>query len=347
MNKILICFLVFLILCFCIPVFFIKKFDVEFTSTLVENNLQIESQNKLKNNILAETQESKYKYNKYATIKLLHSDTNEVEEIELDKYLYGVVSAEMPANFHIEALKAQAVVARTYTIYKIVESKKHENSDICDDATCCQAWISKDDRFAKWDVSMQEENWNKIVDAVDSTAGGIIVYNNTVINAFFHSNSGGTTEIPLNVWGGANYPYLQVVETSGEDEYSQYSSEVVLSKQEFENKMLDNYKDFQINYDDANSFQIIEYTEGKRVKKIKFGNIEMSGVEARNLFGLKSARFNVQIVGEDVVFSVIGYGHGVGMSQTGADYLAQNGYTYDLIINHFYCDVKIIDLNSY
>ena len=168
-----------------------------------------------------------------------------------------------------------------------------------------------------------------------------------VINAFFHSNSGGKTEIPLNVWGGSDYPYLQVVETLGEDEYTQYSSEVVMSKEEFKNKILSNYADFHINFNDANAIEVLELTDGGRVKNIKFGNVQMTGVEARNLFGLRSARFSVKLESENIVFSVIGYGHGVGMSQTGADYLAKNGYTYDSIIKHFYSGVEIIDLNSY
>ena len=339
LKKFLLYFNILLIICFCLPLIFVKKFEIKETSAEDEKN-DINIENKDNEN------EDKYKYNKYGTIKLLHNDTGEVEEVEIDKYLYGVVSAEMPANYHINALKAQAVVARTYTIYKILNSK-HENADICDDSTCCQAWISKSDRFAKWEENMREENWSKIANSVDSTAGSIIVYNNSIINAFFHSNSGGKTEIPLNVWGGSDYPYLQVVETLGEDEYTQYSSEVVMSKEEFKNKILSNYADFQINFNDANAIEVLELTDGGRVKNIKFGNVQMTGVEARNLFGLRSARFSVKLESENIVFSVIGYGHGVGMSQTGADYLAKNGYTYDSIIKHFYSGVEIIDLNSY
>ncbi len=106
------------------------------------------------------------------------------------KYLYGVVSAEMPANYQEEALKAQAIVARTYTAYKMYKGSKHENADICDDSTCCQAWISKEDSFAKWNEELREEKWKKINTAVNDTTGKIITYNGEPINAFFHSNSG-------------------------------------------------------------------------------------------------------------------------------------------------------------
>lgn len=251
----------------------------------------------------------------------------------------------MPASFEIEALKAQAVVARTYTIYKIKsESKKHENADICDSSSCCQAWISKEDRLAKWEENTRRENWNKIVQAVEQTKGKIITYNNEPINAFFHSNSGGTTETTVNVWGGTNYPYLQSVETSGEDTYTQYHSEVTLTKQTFIDKIKENHSNFEINFDEENCIQILEYTEGNRVKNIKIGNLELSGVEVRTLLGLKSANFKVTVEADNVKFEVIGYGHGVGMSQTGADSMAKSGSNYEEIIKHFYTGVEIVDV---
>ena len=215
-----------------------------------------------------------------------------MEEIKIDEYLYGVVSAEMPVSFEKEALKAQSIVARTYTIYKIIHNGgKHEAADICDDSNCCQAWISKEDRLSKWEEIERESNWNKIVQAVNETKGKIITYNGEPINAFFHSNSGGSTEAPINVWGGSGYPYLQTVETSGEDSYTQYKSEVTISKEELVNKMKEKYEDFSINFEEINAIQILEYTEGKRVKTIKIGNKNLSGVEVRTIFTLKSANF--------------------------------------------------------
>ena len=156
-----------------------------------------------------------FNYGDYTTIKLLHISTGEVEEIPLDKYLYGVVSAEMPASYELEALKAQAIVARTYTIYKIMNGSNHkeQNADMCDSSTCCQAWISKENRLARWEESQREANWIKIENAVNSTIGEVILYNGQPIDAFFHSNSGGSTEVPENVWGGS-FPYFQSVETS-------------------------------------------------------------------------------------------------------------------------------------
>lgn len=281
------------------------------------------------------------------TIKLLHSETGQVEEVDLDEYLYGVVSSEMPASFEIEALKAQAVVARTYTVYQMTyNSGKHENADICDNYACCQAWISKEDRFAKWNEEEAESNWNKIVEAVNSTSGKIITYNGEAINAFFHSNSGGVTESSVNIWGGIDYPYLKSVETAGEEGYTQYSSQVQISKQELLNKIKEKYQDCEIDFSQQDCIQILEYTTSGRVKTIKFGNKEIAGTEARTILGLKSTNFTFSIDEETVTFSVIGYGHGVGMSQTGADALAKSGSDYEEIIKHFYTDVEIAELNS-
>lgn len=281
------------------------------------------------------------------TIKLLHSATGEVEELNLDEYLYGVVSSEMPASFEIEALKAQAVVARTYTIYQTQNNaSKHENADICDNYACCQAWISKDDRFSKWNTEESESNWNKIVEAVNSTSGKIITYNGEPINAFFHSNSGGVTESSVNIWGGVDYPYLKSVETAGEEGYTQYSSQVQFSKQDLLNKIKEKYQDCEIDFSQQNCIQILEYTTSGRIKTIKFGNKEIAGTEARTILGLKSTNFSFSIDGDIVTFYVTGYGHGVGMSQTGADALAKTGSNYEDIIKHFYTDVEIAELNS-
>ena len=246
----------------------------------------------------------------------------------------------MPANFEIEALKAQAIVARTYTAYKMYKGSKHENADICDDSKCCQAWISKENRLARWNEAEKENNWNKIETAVKETSGKIITYNGEPINAFFHSNSGGTTEKVSNVWGGTDYPYLQSVATSGEDVYTQYSSNITLTKQEFQEKLQAAHPEIIIDWNEENPIQITEYTESGRVKTLKVGNINMSGVEARTIFGLKSAKFSIE-VGENISFNVVGYGHGVGLSQTGADAMAKTGATAEQIINHYYTDVKI------
>ena len=334
LKKIFIYFFAFLFICFILPALLTK---LEIPTSSEENGADEESEEEGINN--------EYTYNKYGTIKLLHTKTNEVEEVALDTYLCNVVSAEMPADFEKEALKAQAIVARTYTIYKI-NNKKHDNADICDDSTCCQAWISKEDRLARWEEN-KEEKWNKIEECVNETKGKIITYDNQPINAFFHSNSGGKTELPVDVWGGgSNMPYLQVVETAGEDGYTQYNSEVELTNEEILEKLKGKYSDIQIDFNNAEDIKIVEYTSSGRVKTIKFGNHEISGTETRSILGLRSTNFEISKEEGKIKFTVIGYGHGVGMSQTGADSMAKSGSTAEEIINHFYVGVEIKDVKS-
>lgn len=341
MKKLIIYLIVFIIICFILPAIFTKG-AIQLAATNVEEATQAEEN---KENSQSESTNIEYNYNKYGTIKLLHHDTGETEEVGLDEYLYHVVSAEMPVDYDIEALKAQAVVARTYTIYKI-NNKKHDNADICDDSNCCQAWVSKEVRFSRWEEGKQEENWKKIQDCVDSTKGQIITYNNEPINAFFHSNSGGKTEMPINVWGGSGYPYLQVVETSGEDGYKQYSSEAEFLYDDILNKLKEKYQDIQIDFNNDDDVKILEYTDSRRVKTMKFGNYEIAGTEVRSIFGLRSTNFEITKQDGKIKFIVKGYGHGVGMSQTGADSLAKQGYGYQDIIKHFYTGVEIKDVNS-
>ena len=324
---------------FIMPALLTKSYTIAYNND-VKNEIEVS------NNIIEKKDENveQYNYKEYNKIKLLHKKDKKIEEIPLDEYLLGVVSAEMPANFEQEALNAQALVARTYTIYSIKRNKnKHEGADICDSSTCCQAWISKEDRLARWNEDVREEYWNKIVKAVNTTKGKVITYNGDVIDAFFHSNSGGITEIPVNVWGGTNFPYLQSVQTSGEEGYSQYSSEVTLTQEELINKIRAKHSDFNIDISQQDSVKILEYTEAGRVKNIQIGNLKLSGVEVRSLLGLKSTNFKIEINNGKVTFRVTGYGHGFGMSQTGADSMAKQGSNCEEIIKHFYTGVEITE----
>lgn len=202
MKKLVILIIVIVLVCFLIPIIFTQRFETLdiFSDSEKQENIEV---NKT------------YNYNDFTLIKLFHNNSNEIEEVNLDEYLCNVVSAEIPAKFNMEALTAQAVVARTYTIYTIIKNKgKHEGADICDSPNCCQAWISKENRFSKWEEDVREEYWNKIVQAVNDTIGKVVTYNGEIINAVYHANSGGKTEFASGVWSGGDYPYLQSVETS-------------------------------------------------------------------------------------------------------------------------------------
>lgn len=337
MKKFLLYFFGFIFICFLMPAILTKRDKPV--------NVDGTEEGKAANQEGTSLASKEYEYKNYGTIQLLHKKTGEVEEVALDQYLCHVVSAEMPADYELEALKAQAVVARTYTIYK-VNHKKHDNADICDDSTCCQAWVSKEDRLARWEESKRESNWQKIEQCVKETKGKIITYQNEPINAFFHANSGGKTELPVNVWGGSDLPYLQVVETAGEEGYSQYASEIEFSKEELIHKLKEKYEDIQIDFGNDEEIKILEYTDGSRVKTIRLGNHEISGVEARTLLGLRSTNFEIIKEADKIKFAVKGYGHGVGMSQTGSDTMAKQGSNYEEIIHHFYANVEIKEINS-
>lgn len=316
-------YIVFIIIfVFVIPTIFTRKFNFETVSSESVENKEV------------------YDYGSYNNVKVL-MENGETKELPLDEYLYGVLSAEMPASYEKEALKAQAIVARTYTMYKILKDKKHEESDICSSYTCCQAWIDENAKKEKWKEKYDEYN-DKIKSAVDETKGKIITYENAPINALFHANSGGKTELPINVWGG-NYPYFAIVETSGEEGYSGYASEVEISKEDFINKIKEKYNDFEINFLENNCIEILEYTDSGRVKNIKIGNKEISGVNLRTILSLKSSNFSFELLENTVKFKVVGYGHGVGLSQSGSDVLAQNGKNAEEIINHYYKNIEIIN----
>lgn len=315
MKKICIYIVALISICFILPAIFTNVNNNTSSKTSANTNQSENLENKENENIKINQSEENNKENqdntlaeKYKKIKLLHAKTGNIEEIELENYLINVVSAEMPASYEKEALKAQAIVARTYTIYKINE-KKHDNCDICDDSTCCQAWISKEERFAKWEEGKREENWQKICNAVNETSGKIITYEGKPINALFHSNSGGITEMPVNVWGGTNYPYLQTIETAGEEGYTQYSSEAEFSNDELLEKLKTKYYDIQIDFSNNEDIKILEYTESGRTKTVKFGNHNISGVEARSIFGLKSTNFQIEKKEGKIKFYVKGYGH--------------------------------------
>lgn len=351
MKRLFLYIIVFILIFFILPVIFTsRKGTVETNSnnneSLEEQNLQTNGQDTSQdsnNQNNSDQNTNEQANNNEHKIKLLHHETNEVEEVDLEDYIVHVVSAEMPADFEPEALKAQAIVARTYTMYK-ANNPKHDNADICDDSACCQAWVSKEKRFERWEEDKAQANWDKIVKCVNDTKGKIITYNNEPINAFFHANSGGTTEIPGEVWGGSNLPYLQVVTTAGEECYTQYSSEVVLKYDELLNKLKGKYSDIAIDFNNNEDIKILEYTGSGRVKTIKFGNHNLSGVETRTILGLKSTNFEFEKNDGEIIFKVKGYGHGVGMSQTGADSLAKEGKNAEEIVKHFYKDVEISNI---
>lgn len=279
-------------------------------------------------------------------IKVFIEGQNKVVELGFEDYIRGVVAAEMPAAFELEALKAQAIAARTFAYANMIINggsgcAKHSGADVCS-SVHCQAYITKEERFRNWPASLATEYWNKITQAVYETKGMVITYNGEVAKHIkYHSTSGGKTENSIYVFGYQE-PYLVSVESPYEEETPSYNSKVVMKKEEFIKRVKE--LDPSVNITSKNlakQIKILEWTEGDRVKTIKIGNKTFTGIDIRWAMGLKSAAFTIHIDSKNVTFNVKGYGHGVGMSQWGANEMAKRGKKYDEILKHYYKGVEI------
>lgn len=272
-------------------------------------------------------------------IKVYITSEDKVEEMDREEYLKGVVAAEMPADFELEALKAQAVAARTYMEAHINDKNKeeaHKGADICTDYAHCAAWISKEDRFSSWGDEA-EGNWEKISSAVEETNGEVIFYDNKIISAVFHSTSSGRTENAEDVWSKA-VPYLKGVESKGDEFSPKFHSQMQISKAEFKNTILKEYNDAN---PESPLYDNIDRTESGGIKNILVLGKKISGPEFRKLFNLKSTNVEFSENEDNVIMKTRGYGHGVGMSQYGANYMAQQGKNYKEILTHYYTGVEI------
>ena len=278
----------------------------------------------------------------FETVSVYISSSDEVREMNTSQYLKEVVSAEMPAEFETEALKAQATAARTYLVNRIQagneEAKtQHKGADICTDASHCKAWTDEKTRRESWDAEKSDAYWKKISDAVEDTSGVLITYENKPISALFHSTSSGFTENAVDVWGG-NVPYLVSVESKGEENSPKFSSERTLSIQEFMEIAEGNF--VGIDWNKGLIGDIVRSDAGG-IKTIVIGGVEVKGTAFRLCYQLRSTNVSVTVTDTNVVMQVTGYGHGVGMSQYGANYLASQGLDYKEILKTYYTGVEV------
>ena len=249
-----------------------------------------------------------------------------VENRQLEEYLVGVVLGEMPASFEVEALKAQAVVARTYTMRANQTLGKHGDGSICTDYSCCQAYISPQDYLAKGGT---EADLAKIRSAVESTAGQILTYEGVPIEATYFSCSGGSTEDAVAVWG-SEYPYLQAVESPGEEHAAHYTDTVNFTGPQFCEALGESLTGAPESW-----FGAVTYTDGGGVDTMVIGDKTYKGTQLRQLLSLRSTAFTVS-AGETITITTRGFGHRVGMSQYGADAMAVTGSSYPEILAHYY-----------
>lgn len=273
---------------------------------------------------------------------------DKVEEVELEDYLRGVLAAEMPVTFPLEALKAQAVAARTYIINKIVNVKgeipEHHGAQVCTDSAHCKAWMSKEERLEKWPEAERDNYWNKITAAVQDTAGEIMTYDGKPVTAVFYAISSGKTERAADVWG-SDVPYLQSVDSPVDKNAPGFESTVSMSVQEFKNKMSAARPEAAFSANPQEWYQNEVRSEGGGVTHAVIGGVEVKGGDIRTIFGLRSTNFTLQLSQDQAVFQVKGYGHGVGMSQWGAKFYAEEGKNYKDILKLYYQGVSIEKLN--
>ncbi len=273
------------------------------------------------------------------TLRVLQKD-GRVAEMTMADYLWRVVAAEMPASFEPEALRAQAVCARTYCLWKL-EAKSHEadGADICADSTCCQAYIDPAEAAERWEDKADGYTAG-IAAAVADTDGQILTYEGKPIQAVFFSSSTQTTEDAAAVWGNS-VPYLVPVDSPEGDEVPNYHSTVTLTEKEVRDLVEAAYSGADLSGPPGEWIGDISYTASGRVAQMDVGGVTLSGGAARTLFGLRSACFRVEESDGVFTFSVTGYGHGVGMSQYGANAMAKEGSTWREIVEHYYTGVTI------
>ena len=258
------------------------------------------------------------------------------EPLSLEEYVKGVVSSEMPVSFHEEALKAQAIAARTYVLRETDNGKKPIAPDVS-----AQVFSTEEERKKKWGKEFTR-NEKKISAAVDATAGDILVYGEELISAMFFSTSNGKTETAQN-FSGNDIPYLQSVESPGEED-------VAPSYEENAEMSLNKWNEafgIEWNADMFKSLQLVRNPTG-RVQKVVTAGFEANGRDVRELLGLRSTDFDIafDVTNNIVHIKTLGYGHGVGMSQYGAEAFAKDGWTAEEIVKHYYTGTAIKKLTN-
>lgn len=258
-------------------------------------------------------------------------EDNGVVWIPLEEYVLSVVLSEMPVDFEIEALKAQAVVARTYALRRAEKGWKHASAAVCTRSSCCQGYISLADYLNK---GGKETAIDKVRKAIVSTTGIALIYQGKLIDATYFSCSGGLTEDAQAVWG-TEVPYLKSVTSPGEEKATHYVDTVQYTSVEFLQKL---------GLPANNKIKItnIEYTEGGGIATVVINSQPFSGTQLRKLLKLRSTSLYITSVGDTVTITSKGYGHRVGMSQYGAEAMAVNGATFDQILTHYYSGVELI-----
>ncbi|MFT8314541.1 MAG: stage II sporulation protein D [Clostridium sp.] len=282
-----------------------------------------------------------------ANIKVYITEEKKIKELALEEYTRGVVAAEMPVEFNIEALKAQAVAARTFAVahMEVYGGKKYPKANGADvtDTVDCQVYMDKDARLNSWPKSLSGEYWNKITQAVQETNGQVLKYSGKLVTEpYYFAISSGKTENSNDILG-KDIPYLKSVSSPGEEsDHNKYKSQVKMSYSSFVNKVKSEYSNSNLNiFNVKSSINIISRTEAGSVREIKLGNNTITGSKFRSMMSLNSANFSIKYNITDIEINCVGYGHDVGMSQWGANVMSKQGKNYKDILTHYYSGVSI------
>ena len=276
------------------------------------------------------------------TLRVLHGGV--IEEMPMDDYLQGVLRAEMPASFEPEALKAQAIAARTYTLYKMKDGPifNHPDADACDDINCCKAYKSAEDAAADWGgMALYYEE--KLARAITETDGQVILYGGETILAVFFSSANGHTQNAGAVWQN-DLPYLQSVSSpENEDLVPNYYSVETFSADEFRSLFLAAHPGADLSGSPEGWITEVARGDAGFVTTLSVGGVAVKGNELRTILGLRSPSFTVDVDADGLTFRVTGYGHGVGMSQYGANALALQGMNAAEILEHYFTGASVGD----
>lgn len=268
---------------------------------------------------------------------------DKVEKLQLEEYVVGVVASEMNAAFEPEALKAQALAARTYIIKRLLsdtQDKDLPDGVMVGDSINYQVYYDRDDLRKIWDEKDYDWKIKKIEEAVSATSGQILTYEGNPIDATFFSTSNGYTENAEAIWQKNAIAYLQSVESPWDTDSPKFNGEKVISVTDFENLLGVSLSNNEKVADDT------QYTVGKRVASITINDKEVSGEEVRTKLDLKSTDFTLKRNGDEIIITTKGYGHGVGMSQYGANGMAAEGKTYEDIVKYYYQGIEVTNAEN-
>ncbi len=280
--------------------------------------------------LFVRTDEIKFHYMSNKVIRVKDVSKNETLKVPVEEYIKGVLAGEMPTSFELEALKAQAVAARSYVLYQVSKNKDNDYDVV--NTTDNQVYLTDEDLKNKWKDDYTSKI-NKVKKAVSETKGEYLTYNGEIVEALFFSTSTGKTENSEEVFS-AKVPYLRSVASAWDEASPVYQDTATFNLNDF-------YQKLGLQYNDKITTEVLETTSTGRVKKIKINGVELNGRDVATKLSLRSNYFSIVQNDKNVTITTKGFGHGVGMSQYGALGMAKEGYTYDKILKHYYQGTEI------